>query len=222
MSVEASIASKYSKLQGELDERVRRLWAATEARELGHGGVSVVARATGLSRTTITAGLNELDRPKRRGLAPISRVRRQGGGRPTVEVTSPGVTEALEALVEPTTRGDPRTPLRWTCKSVRTLASELEHEGFSISPVKVGELLRAQGYSLQSNRKTREGLGHPDRNAQFEHIAAMTRAFQRRGQPVISVDTKKKELIGDFKNGGKVVSQSVFGCMTFRMQNWAK
>ena len=208
MSVEASIASKYSKLQGELDERVRRLWAATEARELGHGGVSVVARATGLSRTTITAGLNELDRPKRRGLAPISRVRRQGGGRPTVEVTSPGVTEALEALVEPTTRGDPRTPLRWTCKSVRTLASELEHEGFSISPVKVGELLRAQGYSLQSNRKTREGLGHPDRNAQFEHIAAMTRAFQRRGQPVISVDTKKKELIGDFKNGGQEWRQS--------------
>jgi len=199
------IAAKYKALVDVLDERTRRLWAAAEARAAGYGGVSLVARATGLSRATIAAGLEELRRPRRRTAAspPGRRLRRPGAGRKRLVAQQPGLGEALEALVEPTTRGDPQSPLRWTCKSVRVLARELERQGYRLSYQTVSDLLHAAHYSLQANRKTREGDGHPDRNAQFEHIAAKTRAFQQQGQPVISVDTKKKELVGDFKNGGR-------------------
>lgn len=203
MDAETRIALKYSVLCREIDERARRLWAAAEARELGRGGVSIVARATGLSRTTITAGLAELDAPEHARPPSMRRVRRPGAGRARLVDTIPELLPALEALVDTTTRGDPRSPLRWTCKSVRVLAVELRQQGYTVSPSKVGDLLHKAGYSLQANRKTREGASHPDRNAQFEHIAAMTQAFQARGQPVISVDTKKKELVGDFKNGGR-------------------
>jgi hypothetical protein len=202
------IAEKYEALDDLLDERVRRVWAATEARALGYGGVSLIARATGLSRATIAAGLDELrqaPRPAPVGppIARRHRVREPGAGRKRLVAQHPTLTAALDALVEPTTRGDPESPLRWTCKSVRVLAAELAHQGYRLSHQKVSELLRDADYSLQANRKTREGNGHPDRNAQFEHIAAQTRAFQQRGQPVISVDTKKKELVGDFKNPGR-------------------
>jgi hypothetical protein len=205
MSNARPIAAKYKALVDVLDERTRRLWAAAEARAAGYGGVSLVARATGLSRATIAAGLEELRRPRRRTAAsPLGRrLRRPGAGRKRLVAQQPGLGEALEALVEPTTRGDPQSPLRWTCKSVRVLARELERQGYRLSYQTVSDLLHAAHYSLQANRKTREGDGHPDRNAQFEHIAAKTRAFQQQGQPVISVDTKKKELVGDFKNGGR-------------------
>jgi hypothetical protein len=205
MSNARPIAAKYKALVDVLDERTRRLWAAAEARAAGYGGVSLVARATGLSRATSAAGLEELRRPRRPTAAspPGRRLRRPGAGRKRLVAQQPGLGEALEALVEPTTRGDPQSPLRWTCKSVRVLARELERQGYRLSYQTVSDLLHAAHYSLQANRKTREGDGHPDRNAQFEHIAAKTRAFQQQGQPVISVDTKKKELVGDFKNGGR-------------------
>jgi len=186
-----------------MDERIRRQWAATEARDLGWGGVSLVARATGLSRTTITAGLQELGRPARQRAAEASRVRRPGGGRLLLTQTDAGLLAALESLIEPTTRGDPESPLRWTCKSLRRLAEELRGQHHSISPNSVAALLHEAGYSLQANRKTREGASHPDRNAQFEHINAWVRQFQERDQPAISVDTKKKELVGDFRNAGQ-------------------
>jgi len=186
-----------------MDERIRRQWAATEARDLGWGGVSLVARATGLSRTTITAGLQELTRPARQRAAEASRVRRMGGGRRLLTQTDAGLLAALESLIEPTTRGDPESPLRWTCKSLRRLAEELTSQRHSISPNSVAALLHEAGYSLQANRKTREGASHPDRNAQFEHINAWVRQFQDQDQPAISVDTKKKELVGDFRNAGQ-------------------
>jgi hypothetical protein len=207
MLAPAIMAAKFKSLRRVLDERARRLWAATEARALGYGGVSAVARATGLARATITAGLAELEH-----LAPASGdatstsargIRRPGGGRKRATVHDPGLVRALEKLVDPATRGDPQSPLRWTCKSVRVLARELTRAGHPVSYQTVRLLLRAADYSLQANRKTREGKQHPDRNAQFEYIAAKTRAFLRRRQPVISVDTKKKELIGDFKNAGR-------------------
>jgi hypothetical protein len=130
-------------------------------------------------------------------------VRRKGAGRPKVEVAQPGLTETLESMVDPVTRGDPESPLRWTCKSTRGLAANLEKKDYEVSPQKVGELLKSQGYSLQAVAKSLEGEAHPDRNAQFEHINAQVKDFQARGQPVISVDTKKKELVGEFKNGGR-------------------
>ena len=197
------IRRKYRSLRVELDERARRQWAAAEARELGWGGVSAVAGATGLSRTTITAGLWELDLPARRRAAEATRVRRPGGGRKRLTETDAGLWAALEALLEPATRGDPQSPLRWTCKSIRRLADELTRQQHPVSPNGVAALLRQAGYSLQANRKTREGASHPDRNAQFEHINAQVRSFQDRNQPAISVDTKKKELVGDFKNAGR-------------------
>jgi hypothetical protein len=197
------IRRKYRSLRVELDERARRQWAAAEARELGWGGVSAVAGATGLSRTTITAGLRELDLPARRRAAEATRVRRPGGGRKRLTETDAGLWAALEALLEPATRGDPQSPLRWTCKSIRRLADELTRQRHPVSPNGVAALLRQAGYSLQANRKTREGASHPDRNAQFEHINAQVRSFQDRNQPAISVDTKKKELVGDFKNAGR-------------------
>jgi hypothetical protein len=197
------IRRKYKSLRPELDERRRRQWAASEARDLGWGGVSAVARATGLSRTTIIAGRDELTLPARQRAVEALRVRHPGGGRRPLAETDPGLMAALEALVEPTSRGDPESPLRWTCKSIRRLADELTKENHPVGAVTVAKLLRQAGYSLQANRKTREGTSHPDRNAQFEYINDSVRRFLQRGQPAVSVDTKKKELVGDFKNAGR-------------------
>jgi hypothetical protein len=196
------IQRKYHSLLPELDERRRRQWAAAEARELGWGGVSLVARATGLSRPTITAGLRELDQPTPQRAAQAVRVRRPGGGRRLVTEADPGLLAAPESLVEPVTRGDPESPLRWTCKSTRRLADELVRQDHRVGPRTVASLLHKAGYSLQANRKAREGLDHPDRNAQFEYINASVARAWKHDQPAISVDTKKKELVGDFKNGG--------------------
>jgi hypothetical protein len=199
----AQIRRKYQLLVPELDERRRRQWAAAEARELGWGGVSLVARATGLSRPTITAGLRELDQPTPQRAAEATRVRRPGGGRKPLTATDPGLLAALESLLEPVTRGDPESPLRWTCKSTRRLAAELTQQKHPVGPRTVAALLLKAGYSLQANRKTREGSSHPDRNAQFEYINASVARSLIRGEPAISVDTKKKELVGDFKNNGR-------------------
>lgn len=199
----ARIRQMYRALTPEMDERMRRQWAAAEARELGWGGVSLVAAATGLSRPTIYAGQRELDLPKKQRTATAGRVRRLGAGRPRASQADPDLVAALEALIEPVTRGDPQSPLRWTCKSTRVLADELTRRKHPVSPRTVARLLREADYSLQGNRKTREGNQHPDRNAQFEHINRCVKRFLKRGQPSISVDTKKKELVGDFKNFGK-------------------
>jgi hypothetical protein len=199
----AWIRRKYRLLAPEMDERRRRQWAAAEARELGWGGVSLVARATGLSRPTITAGMRDLEQPPQQRMLDAARVRRPGGGRKRLAVTDPDLLTALEALIDPVTRGDPESPLRWTCKSTRRLADELTRQRHPVGPRTVATLLHEAGYSLQANRKTREGSSHPDRNAQFEHISTQVVTFHRQRQPVISVDTKKKELVGDFKNGGR-------------------
>jgi Rhodopirellula transposase DDE domain len=198
------ITKKFKALGPILTEQGRRLWAATEAMVLGRGGVSLVAQATGLSRPTIYAGIQELHgEPAAIPGRGQGRSRRAGGGRKRRVEHDPTLLADLEALVEPTTRGDPQSPLRWTCKSVRRLAEELRAQGHQGSPQVVGNLLHEADYSLQGTRKTREGGKHPDRNAQFEHIAARVRDFQKRHQPVISVDAKKKELVGDFKNAGR-------------------
>ena len=202
-AAEQSIHQKYQLLGEIFNERERRLWAAVEARLLGRGGISTVARATGLSRTTIYQGLNELAQSGSGAGLRRERVRAEGGGRKTLTEKDPQLLARLERLVEPTTRGDPESALRWTCKSTRQLAAALGRAGHPVGRQKVSELLAALGYSLQGNRKTREGSEHVDRNAQFEHINEQVGAYQRRSQPVISVDTKKKELIGDFKNGGR-------------------
>ena len=201
--VVARIRRKYRALKPELDERRRRQWAAAESRELGWGGVTIVAQATGLSRTTINAGKSELTRPAKQRASQAMRVRRPGGGRRPLTETDPDLLAALESLIEPTTRGDPESPLRWTCKSIRNLADELTREKHPVGAVTVAKLLRKAGYSLQANRKTREGASHPDRNAQFEYINASVQRFLKRGQPAVSVDAKKKENVGDFKNGGR-------------------
>ena len=194
------IRDKYLAIVSDLDERGRRRWAAAEARSLGWGGVTAVAKATGISDRTIRNGIAELDDPQ----APTAHHQRKtGGGRRRREEEEPDLIEALEALVEPVARGDPMSPLRWTCKSTYVLADELTTHGFVVSSTKVGALLKAQGYSLQANRKTVEGKQHPDRNAQFEHIARRVKARQRRGEPAISIDTKKKETLGNLKNSGK-------------------
>jgi hypothetical protein len=202
-----AIKAKYRKLSALLDEKRRRLWAAVEAEQLGFGGVAAVAAATGLSRNTIRAGLAELAGPRRASRAPraqaAERIRQPGGGRKRLTEKDPRLLAALEALVQPYTRGDPMSPLRWTCKSTARLARDLTRQGHRIGARKVAALLHDLEYSLQANRKTREGAKHPDRNAQFEYINARTRAFQRGRQPVISVDTKKKELVGEFKNPGR-------------------
>ncbi len=199
--IEANIRQRFFDLAPALDERERRLWAAVEAKSLGYGGISLVATATGVSRRAIHVGLKELCVSPTAWLA--HRMRCPGGGRKPLHQTQPDLPAALDALVEPTSRGDPESPLRWTCKGVRRLAAELQKQGFCVGRQKVADLLHDLGYSLQANRKTREGHHHPDRNAQFEHIAAAVCAFQARRQPVISVDTKKKELVGDFKNNGR-------------------
>jgi len=197
------IRRKYQALAGVMDERVRRHWAAAEAMELAWGGVSCVASATGLSRTTITAGIKELKAREASENYPDANIRRPGGGRKRLEVVDPGLLAALDALVDPVTRGHPESPLRWTCKSTRRLAAELCRQHHAVSDRTVAALLVQTGYSLQANRKTREGKGHPDRNAQFEYINRQVQAMQRRGQPVVSVDTKKKELVGEYKNPGQ-------------------
>jgi Rhodopirellula transposase DDE domain len=198
------IETKYLALARLMDERMRRQWAATEAQAYGWGGVRAVSSATGISPNTIRKGLAELAAQKVAPQAPLeTRLRGKGGGRkPQIEVDAE-LAEALELLVDPVTRGDPQSPLRWTCKSTTHLADALTRQGHPVSPRTVGRLLNAAGYSLQSNRKTKEGASHPDRNAQFEHINETVKAFQQRRQPVISVDAKKKELVGEFKNGGR-------------------
>ena len=192
--------AKYRALAPTLTERSRRVWAATEARALGRGGMALVARATGISTSTIARGLSELR--SRARLSP-GRMRRPGGGRKRTIDKDPTLLRDLEGLVEPTTSGAPDSPLRWTARSTRQLARTLLTMGHRVSHQLVRELLTAAGYSLQANRKTREGPPHPDRDAQFRHIAAQVRQFQAARQPVISVDTKKKELVGDFKNAGR-------------------
>ena len=199
------VRRKYLSLDPLLDERLRRLWAAAEAREIGWGGVTAVSLATGLSQTTIAAGLRELQAGVTSGESEgiRGRVRRPGGGRKPLPENDQSLRKDLETLVDPVTRGDPQSPLRWTCKSTRRLAEGLKQQGHSVGYRTVATLLGELGYSLQANRKTREGASHPDRNAQFEYINEQVRRFQRRGQPVASVDTKKKELVGNFKNAGR-------------------
>lgn len=194
----------FESLEPVMDERTRRHWAAAEAKAYGWGGIRAVSQATGMSANTIRKGLEELaEREADPTTNGPDRVRKEGGGRKRQTVVDPGLQVALERLIAPTTRGDPQSPLRWTCKSTPRLASDLSAEGHPISASSVGRMLSAAGYSLQSNRKTNEGMDHPDRNAQFEHIAGTVQAFQQRGQPTISVDTKKKELVGEFRNSGR-------------------
>ena len=190
---------KLQHLWPHLNERSRRMLAAAEAAQIGYGGVSLVSRACGLSRVTILKGIRELGAPA----LPPERVRRVGGGRHALVQQDPQLPEMLESLVEPLARGDPESPLRWTCKSTRTLAGELSGRRHPISHEKVAQLLRQMNYSLQGNRKTEEGEDHPDRDAQFRHINRQVQLALRAGQPVISVDTKKKELIGNFHNAGQ-------------------
>jgi transposase len=201
VAAESAITRRFKLIEKHLDERLRRCVAAAEAAAVGTRGISAVSRATGVSRRAIRRGAEELHEA-----APVGsdrRVRRPGGGRKKLVDKDPALLADLERLVEPTTRGDPETPLRWTCRSVRQLAQELQRQGHGISHQAVSELLHGLGYSLQGNRKTVEGTSHPDRNDQFEYINRRTRAFLRAGDPVISVDTKKKELVGNFKNGGR-------------------
>jgi transposase len=201
MEQQEIIKARFARVAKTLDERTRRAVAASEALAIGWGGVTAVSRATGLSRTVIQNGIKELTGTKP-GAAP-GRIRRPGGGRKKTVETDRSVRTDLEHLVEPVTRGDPESALRWTCKSVRKLAAELREQGHQVSHQWVAERLRDLGYSLQGNRKTREGSEHPDRDAQFGHINATAEEFLAAGDPVISVDTKKKELVGDFKNAGR-------------------
>lgn len=194
------IRRKFVALVNDLDERARRRWAAVEANALGRGGISVVSRATGMSRGTVRTGLRELADPQP---LPSSCQRRCGGGRKPDQETQPGLRDALDALIEPSMRGSPLNPLRWTCKSTRRLAKELQQQGFQASASTVRRLLQQMGYSLQANRKTREGKQHPDRDGQFRHIQRRIMAQKRRQAPSISVDTKKKEVLGNLENPGK-------------------
>ena len=200
MVTEPEIKARFEMLAPFLDERTRRLAAAAAAASLGRGGVSRVARATRVSRRAITSGLAQSQAP---GASGNDRVRRAGGGRTRTVDTDAALRSDLERLIDPVTRGDPESPLRWTCKSIRKLAEELRRMGHATSHRTVAELLRELGYSLQANRKTIEGGRHPDRNAQFEHINRKVRAALKAGEPAISVDAKKKELVGDFKNAGR-------------------
>jgi transposase len=197
---EGAIRTRYVAVAPLIDERARRLLAGTESLALGRGGVSAVARATGLSRATVQRGMKDVRVGEAGGKG---RIRREGAGRPRVDERDPTLRQDLEALIEPTSRGDPESPLRWTTKSVRKLAAELQRQGHAVSHQTVSELLHEMGYSLQANRKVLEGSSHPDRNAQFEHLNAAVQLQLSLGEPVISVDTKKKELVGPFKNVGK-------------------
>ncbi len=194
MKEEAAIKQRFKLVAGELNERTRRLVAASEAVALGWGGISAVSRATGLSRKAISHGIKELQEG---GGASEGRMRRIGGGRKTTVSKDASLREDLEQLVEPVTRGDPESPLRWTCKSVRKLAEELTRQGHQVSHQLVSEVLHELGYSLQANRKTHEGGDRPDRDAQFAYLNAQAQSFLAEGSPVVSVDAKKKELVGD-------------------------
>ena len=196
----AAIQQRYEALRGALDERSRLLLLAAESLALGRGGISAVSRATGLSRQVIARGRQELSRP---AVRPPGRIRRPGGGRKRTVTQDPTLERDLERLVEPLTRGDPESALRWTGKSVRKLAAELERQGHQSSHRMVAELLHKLGYRLQANRQTKEGTRHPDRNAQFEKINRQVKRFWAAKQPAISVDTKKRELLGEFKNNGR-------------------
>ena len=202
MSTEEIIKAKYELLKPTLDERSRRLWAGAEARELGHGGIIAVVRATGLTAPTVRAGIAELERIEA-GEEATGRVRRTGGGRKHLTEKDPALLLALRKLVDPATRGEPQSPLLWTSKSTYKLRDELIREGHQIGPRTVSKLLKELGYSLQAPSKSREMGAHPARNSQFEHINRTTQEFQSRSQPVVSVDAKKKELVGDFKNAGR-------------------
>ena len=204
-TTETAIREKLQLLGPLFDERTRRLWAAAEARVIGHSGISVVARATGLSRTTIHQGIKDLtELHATEGLETERRIRAAGGGRKPLEAVDLTLLADLERLVDPVTWGDPESPLRWTCKSTRQLAAALEEQGHVVGRQKISDLLADLGYSLQANRKTKEGSAdHPARDQQFHYINEQAMAFQRRQEPVISVYTKKKELVGEFKNGGQ-------------------
>jgi len=199
----SQIAQRYNLVEWALDERLRRLVSAAEAKVLGHGGITAVAESTGVSRRAIHTGLKELESRQLEEKPTGSRIRRPGAGRKSATEIDPTLQTDLELLVDPVTRGDPESPLRWTCKSLRTLADELGKMGHKVSHTHVGKLLVKLGYSLQGNKKTLEGTGHPDRNAQFIHINEQVTNRLAKGEPVISVDTKKKELIGRFKNNGQ-------------------
>jgi hypothetical protein len=196
----AAITARFDALKTFLDERSRRLVAAAESRAIGKGGISIVAKATGISRPVIRQGIADLKDPT---ALPTGRIRREGGGRKRAVDKDLALKSDLESLLESTTRGDPQAALRWTCKSVRQLTAELRRMNHTVSHQVVADLLHELGYSLQANRKTKEGSRHPDRNAQFEHLNGKVKWSLGRHQPVISVDTKKKELVGDFKNGGR-------------------
>jgi transposase len=200
MDALAAVRQRFAALEQLLDEKSRRLVVAAESKVLGSGGISAVSQATGVSRQVIRHGLRELEQSV---TPPTGRIRRPGGGRKKAQQKDPTLVADLEKLVDPTTRGDPESCLRWTCKSVRKLAQDLEQRGHVVSYPVVAELLHEMGYSLQANRKTKEGASHPDRNAQFEHINARVQRYINQKQPVISVDTKKKELVEDFKNNGQ-------------------
>jgi len=205
LHLEQSIARKYNALFSGMDERTRRLWAAAEAREIGYGGISIVCKATGLDAKTIHRG--SLDLKEQEMNYPLEktprRIRQKGGGRKSIRSKDSTLLSDLDSLIEPTVRGDPMSGIRWTCKSTRNLSKELSRKGHVISHMTVAQELKDQKYSLQGNRKTDEGSSHPDRNAQFLYINEHVTAFQQRGDPVISVDTKKKELVGNYKNNGK-------------------
>jgi transposase len=201
----ATVAEKFDRLSSMMNEKLKRRWAACEAMAMGRGGISVVSRATGISRTTIRKGIREIQEgyPQLADDVSPERIRRPGGGRPRLSEVDPALQGDLEKLVAPATRGEPTSSLLWTSKSTRRLAKELQKLGHEVSYRTVARMLDELGYSLQANRKTREGKQHPDRDAQFEYINKKVRSFQRRGEPVISVDAKKRELVGDFKNGGR-------------------
>jgi transposase len=200
MGREGEIRRRWKSAQGSLGERQARLWAAAEAKAVGVGGTSMVSRATGIARSTIRRGIDDLED---RSSPPTGLERRSGGGRKKVESRQAGVLVALDRLVEPSTRGDPMCPLRWCSKSTANLAQALQQQGFTISAPTVARLLKQSGYTLQRTRKTKEGADHPDRDAQFQRISELVREFQANGEPVVSVDTKKKEILGDFANKGR-------------------
>jgi hypothetical protein len=203
MDTEQSLRDRYAALSPTLNEAQCRRWAAVEARALGRGGIALVSRALNMSPHRVRDGITELDDPDHEAFVASGRVRRPGAGRPAATATQPELLAALDRLVDPVTRGDPMSPLRWSSKSTTKLAQALRSEGLVASADTVGRLLVSQGYSLQSTRKTMEGGDHPDRDEQFQHIASQTVAFQASGQPVISVDCKKKELVGEFSNSGQ-------------------
>lgn len=200
---ENMVRKKFALLEPILDEQARRLWSAAEAQALGRRGISVVSRATGLSRTTIHQGVKDIVGLREKKALEGKRIRAPGGGRKPISEHDPTLRQDIERLVQPTTRGDPEPPLRWTCKSTRQLAAALQEQGHTVGRQKVAGLLSELGYSLQANRKTKEGADNPDRDAQFNYINEQVAEFLQSSQPVISVDTKKKELVGDFKNAGQ-------------------